>query len=110
MHHEKLCPKTLASCICPGCLGTLTLPTLETGSLALLNVQHHTEIFIITLVNQSILQSSYFVPVDFMGSIHGVCMCKQVPVVQSIVSLTSSLRGKLIMFYDFITKYTDIFC
>ena len=31
------------------------------------------------------------------------------PVVQSIISLTSSLRGQLIKFYDFITKYTDIF-
>ena len=30
-------------------------------------------------------------------------------VVQSIVSLTSSLRGQLKVFYDFITKYTDIF-
>ena len=32
------------------------------------------------------------------------------PVVQSIVSLTSSLRGQLVKFYDFITKYTEIFC
>ena len=36
------------------------------------------------------------------------------PGVQSIVSLTSSLRGQLVqlvkVFYDFITKYTDIFC
>ena len=35
------------------------------------------------------------------------------PVVQSIVSLMSSLRGHLVMcftlFYDFINKYTDIF-
>ena len=33
------------------------------------------------------------------------------PVVQSIVSLTSSLRGQLVktLFYDFITKYTDMF-
>ena len=35
----------------------------------------------------------------------------QGPVVQSIVSLTSSLRGQLVKcFYDFITKSTDIFC
>ena len=32
------------------------------------------------------------------------------PVAQSIVSLTSSLRGQLVKcFYDFITKNTDIF-
>ena len=31
------------------------------------------------------------------------------PVVQSNNSLMSSLRGQLV-FYDFITKYTDIFC
>ena len=35
----------------------------------------------------------------------------QDPVVQSIVSLTNSLSGQLVKcFYDFITKYTDIFC
>ena len=35
----------------------------------------------------------------------------QGPVVQSIVSLTSSLRGQLSKcFASFITKYTDIFC
>ena len=35
----------------------------------------------------------------------------QGPVVQSIVSLTSSLRGQLVIkvSYDFITKNTDIF-
>ena len=34
------------------------------------------------------------------------------PVVQSIVSLTSSLRGQVVKCfnYDFITKYTEIFC
>ena len=33
------------------------------------------------------------------------------PVVQSIVSLTSSLRGQFVKcFTTFITKYTDIFC
>ena len=33
------------------------------------------------------------------------------PVVQSIVSLMSSLRGQLVKcFYYFITKYTDTFC
>ena len=31
------------------------------------------------------------------------------PVVQSIVSLTSSLRGQIVVFYYFITKYTNIF-
>ena len=33
----------------------------------------------------------------------------QGPVVQSMVSLKSLLRGQL-LFYDFITKYTDSFC
>ena len=33
------------------------------------------------------------------------------PVVQSIISLMSLLRGQFVMFfYDFITKYTNIFC
>ena len=33
------------------------------------------------------------------------------PVVQSIVSLISSFRGQLVkFFYNFITKYTEIFC
>ena len=33
----------------------------------------------------------------------------QGPVVQSIVSLTSLLRDQFVLFYDFITKCTDIF-
>ena len=32
-----------------------------------------------------------------------------VPVVQSIVSLMGLLGGQLEVFYDFLTKYTDIF-
>ena len=35
---------------------------------------------------------------------------KQGPVVQSIVSLTSSLRGQLLSVLDLITKYIEIFC
>ena len=36
---------------------------------------------------------------------------QQGPVVQSIISLTSSLRAHLVKcFYDFIAKYTDIIC
>ena len=35
----------------------------------------------------------------------------QGPVVQSIVSLTISIRSQHVkVFYNFITKYTDIFC
>ena len=41
-------------------------------------------------------------------SIGGRNIINHGPVVQSIVSLTSSLRGQLV-FYDFITKCTDFF-
>ena len=37
-------------------------------------------------------------------------ICYLGPVVQSIISLTSSLRGQLLSVLDFITKYTEIFC
>ena len=43
------------------------------------------------------LQSNFFLFLD------------QGLVVQSIVSLTSSLKGQLVKCFDFITKYTDIF-
>ena len=49
-----------------------------------------------------------------LGIGSGAAACKsagQGPVVQSIVSLTSSLKGQLVQFfYDFVNKYTDIFC
>ena len=39
------------------------------------------------------------------------CFTKQGPVVQSMVSLMSSLRGQLgKCFHNFITKYTENFC
>ena len=51
--------------------------------------------------------SIYVVAVTVAGLSSG--FLDQGPVVQSILSLTSLLRGQLLT-YDFITKYTGIFC
>ena len=57
------------------------------------------DIYYIESVLQSLMTRTLLRPEKLQG-----------PVVQSILSLTSSFRGSNQVLYNFISKYTDIFC
>ena len=84
---------------------------METQKVCKKNICHGCMVWIEKSVTRYQCSESVTLVTDF--SIHTIHTLKILiflgPVVQSIVSLKSSLRGQLVN-YDFITKYIDMFC